>query len=188
MERKIEKWEDLDSVEIIFKLIRFWEYGNGEDFIDSNECIVREIPFACFLLGAGYISKDILNSLIKEDGSLQDLLGGYDDEFNIFPLGECENESMSKKYHLLAEYIFQVDGLRKRLFNVLKNWGYDGSEREENEEEYGVVSLVLDGNDFEKTDEDFGTLHDEWLWVSSHSIEDVNKIVQARNEKEEELN
>jgi hypothetical protein len=159
----------------------------GGDFIDQNESIVNEVPFATYLLGKGYISKDIVNNLLEESGSLQYMLGGYDDSYCIFTYGECEEGSNCKKYHLLAEYIFEVDALKKRLFNVLKGWWYDGSNKEDHDSEYGETKLELDENDFMATGGDFkGTFHDEWLWVLNHSIEDVNKIISEKRAKEEE--
>ena len=180
--KTVEKWEDLDSVEVIYKTIRIWEYEAGEDFIDQNESIVNEIPFANYLLGKGLISKEMLNNLLKEKGSLQEMLDGYNTSFCVFPYGNHMEECWCKKYHLLADYIFQVDVLRKRLFCTLKGWGYDESDKEENEAEYGITEITLDEGDYEGTGEkdrygSFNTVHDEWIFVSSHSITEVNEIV-----------
>lgn len=171
MIKTIKSWEDLNSVEMIYKAIRWKELDMGEDFIDQNESIVKEVPFATWLLGRGYINKEQLNSFLDSNymySGLQSLLGGYDEPYCVFPYGECEEESCFKKYHVLAEYISQMDNLRKRLFRCLV-------EDEDNE------SIMLDESFFEKTENDFGTVHDEWVWVCNNTITDVNKILIERN-------
>lgn len=181
--KRIEKWEDIDSVETIYKLIRRKEYSMGEDFIDQYESIVNDMPFVTYLFGKGIITKEILNSFISENfASLQSFLGGYDEPYCLFPYGECEEESNFKKYHVLAEYINNIDALKQRLFNVLKNRGYDG-DCMNHEEKYGEYELVLTKMDYTETENHFGTIHDEWFWVNNHSIEDVNKILSKRRQE-----
>lgn len=170
MIKTIKSWEDLNSAEIIYKAIRWKELEMGEDFIDQNEFIVKEAPFATWLLGRGYINKNQLNSFLNGgyESCLQSLLGGYDEPYCVFPYGECEEESCFKRYHILAEYINQIDINRKRLFKCLVK-------DEDNE------SIMLDESFFEKTESDFGTVHDEWVWVCNNTITDVNKILIERN-------
>ncbi|MDU5206326.1 MAG: hypothetical protein E6182_10205 [Clostridioides difficile] len=95
MIKTIKSWEDLNSVEMIYKAIRWKELGMGEDFIDQNESIVKEVPFATWLLGRGYINKEQLNSFLNSNdmySGLQNLLGGYDEPYCVFPKKEFNED------------------------------------------------------------------------------------------------
>ena len=180
--KKIEKWEDYDSVETIFKLIVNTEYEMGEDFIDQNENIVKGMPFVFYLLGKGAISKDKANVMVEKGVTLQEMMYDFEEDWSLFPYGECDAEANGKWLYLLSELIFEFDEYKKRLFKILSDIPYTNNYED-------VVSMTLDESDYKSSKEGVdnigswfknGTIHDRFLHSKETSIEDINTTTKYR--------
>jgi len=109
----------------IFNLISHFETEMGEDFIDQNESIIKESCLVFWLLGKGYLNKhqvDIWSTIGKCDVGLNSLLGGYQDDYSLFPHGEGEEECYTKRNEILAELISELSIYESRLMDIMNEF------------------------------------------------------------------
>lgn len=134
----------------IYKLIRNFEYEMGESFTDQNESIVNDKCLMFWMLGKGYIDGSKIVAYTKARFTeLNNVLCGYENEFALFPYGQCEEECHFKAMEILAEFISEVQIYQDRLKEIIDEdpeylSSYEKYD-EEFEEEYNLAtSLSID--------------------------------------------
>jgi len=115
----------------------------GESFTDQNETIVNDKLLMFWMLGKGYIDGNKIVAYTKANFTeLNNVLCGYEDEFSLFPYGECEEECNFKATEILSEIISEVPIYQDRLTEIVNEHDClkDYSENDDYlEEEYNKV-------------------------------------------------
>lgn len=78
--------------EEVYKLLRSWEYGEGENFFDYNESIINILCLAFWLYGKNYMDRMQLMAFVKTP------IYGYDDIFFDEEIGIFKNHYNNSGY------------------------------------------------------------------------------------------
>lgn len=188
--KEIKEWQGLDSVETVYKCIRKCANDMDEDYLDQNSNTIDDCKFASFLLHKHIISSENYHSLVKNSTCADYMLfGNYSDcNYSVFPSNVKGDEVLCMGYHLLAEFIHSSDSAKKLVFKSLTEWDADNSNIHVTltDKDYTVdteSSNYLFGEqckDGHSKSGYFKNVHSEWLWCTSHSVEDTIKLVTAR--------
>lgn len=109
------------SIKHIYKLIRNFEFEAGESFTDQFESsFIDERTFFYWMVVKGYISKEQIEAYEKAHFTeLNNICTGYEDDFSLFPMGECVEDCHFKAMSILAECITEIPTYQEKLIESL---------------------------------------------------------------------
>lgn len=150
MNDKIEKYlkENKNpefTQEEVYKLLRSWEYGEGENFFDYNESIINILCLAFWLYGKNYMDRKQLIVFVKTP------IYGYDDiffgEFGIFK-NECMGNYEFAMYWIMSDLLKDLPAYIERIRKTFKEHEIDfeisSDYEEEMKKEIEIAKEIID--------------------------------------------
>jgi len=113
----LNRESELNSQEVVYTCMRYWEYDMGEDFLDNN-CSLVDSNFYQWLFDKKYITEEKLKK-IQSSGIWEGVVNGYINDGDLIHYADCEDEARYVSYWKISEYALLNENFMKNLVKDL---------------------------------------------------------------------